>query len=760
MPWLGLDGVVRTMAVINIVAGVIFAAVGAGSRETHASEEVVRQIQRFGAYAAIALFAGFSMMTLQTVFNRIGALSLGGSHFTFSMIVAVFVLCISVGSFLVSTMKRIPVGLIVGLQWLLVALLVGLYFVLPDATYWSHVVRSLFRDEAAGFLPFHVAIFLSIFLVLCIPIGISGALLPLLFHHLRDQMGELGRVAGRIYAWNTLGSLLGALLGGYALLFFFDLDQVYVIALAGLVAVAIGVHSLVGRLPAVAGIALALVSVALLSQAPRWDSNRLAAGAFRTRIPTAETHAGADTFYRARRLNHVFHTDDPISSVTVVESEQAGRHAIITNGKSDGSLGPDYPTMALAALLPSLFSDDLSRSFVIGWGTGVTIGELAALRDAEEVVVAEISPGVIEAAPIFDYGNLAASKNRKVEIIRSDAYRALLRSGGQFGVIASEPSNPWVAGVEMLFSREFLEAARSRLTPGGVYAQWFHLYETDADTVEMVFRTYNDVFDHVSVWYTYGPDIILIGHNSDEHALDVERLRERAARPDFRAGLGRARIKSFPVLLGHQLIPLDALASAGLEGPIHTLRHPRLSDLAARAFFEGGFAEPPHLPRLESARVAVRNSLVRRYREMNEAELVEVATHTCNMARTRECATWLAYLIHRFPDAAQTADLRARLQEPVEQSLELERGGLQDLVGFFEGKPVERGGALAAAKKTTELYERFFLPSAPFPRQALAAAWRSCASTPTTTADCHEEQTKVEARLGQLTGDLGLDAGS
>ena len=71
------------------------------------------------------------------------------------------------------------------------------------------------------------------------------------------------------------------------------------------------------------------------------------------------------------------------------------------------------------------------------------------------------------AAPLFDDGNLAASKSPKVKARRGDAYRTLLQTTGQYDVIVSEPSNPWVTGVEMLFSREFLEAARDRLAPGG-----------------------------------------------------------------------------------------------------------------------------------------------------------------------------------------------------------------------------------------------------------------------------------------------------
>ena len=67
--------------------------------------------------------------------------------------------------------------------------------------------------------------------------------------------------------------------------------------------------------------------------------------------------------------------------------------------------------MALSALLPALMAKQIDRAFVIGWGTGVTAGELAALDGTRQVRVAEISPGVIAAAPLFDIGNLEASKN-------------------------------------------------------------------------------------------------------------------------------------------------------------------------------------------------------------------------------------------------------------------------------------------------------------------------------------------------------------
>ena len=130
----------------------------------------------------------------------------------------------------------------------------------------------------------------------------------------------------------------------------------------------------------------------------------------------------------------------------------------------------------------------------------MSVGELVALDSIREVVVAEISRGVMEAAPLFEELNRGALSSPKTKVIRSDAYRALLRSEGEYDIIVSEPSNPWVTGVENVFALEFLEAAKLRLRPGGVYAQWFHNYETNRESIELVLNTYRQVFERVSIW--------------------------------------------------------------------------------------------------------------------------------------------------------------------------------------------------------------------------------------------------------------------
>jgi spermidine synthase len=714
-------------------------------------------------YAGSALLIGFAAMTLQTVLIRVGGLSLGASQFTFAMVVAVFVLCIAVGSFAVSALPRIGSRLLVGAQWALVALLALLYPALQNAPWAAHVVRTWFRDSDAAFHPYHLAIFAGSLAVLALPVGLSGAMLPLIFHHLRRTTGDLGAAAGRLYAWNTVGSLLGALLGGYVLLFWLDLDQVYRVALAAAMTSAVLLSARAYRLPLVATgflvLVPALVGIAML---PRWDPARLSSGAFRLREPQPKTYAGANAFFsavlEARRV--IFHEDDPNSTVTVWEANVGGGnvdHLIATNGKPDGSIRVDYPTMALAALVPALFAEQAEQAFVIGFGTGVSAGELAALPSIERVVVAEISPGVIRAGEFFEANNQGPLASPKVEIVVSDAYRALLRSDDRYDVIVSEPSNPWVAGVEMLFSREFLQAARDRLRPGGVYCQWFHLYENDDAVVELVLRTYASVFDHVAVWFSLGPDLLLLGFDDAHHATDLARLRARSAEPHLAAGLQRAGIGSFPALLAHEVLPLDVVNAAGFEGDVQTLMHPVLSHRAGRAFFRGRMAGLPSTARPEPAAVGTANSLLRKLRQgeggvLSDEQHDQIAGAACNNAPTI-CATFLARWQREHPVSPAREALLDRLRQHPGFSPHVTPVRLNKLAALFAADSVADVPATPEeASRFTNLFVEYYHHAAPFSREALARVWGRCADPGAGVgrSACARGLAAAEARVGPL----------
>jgi spermidine synthase len=760
IPWLGLDGVMWSMACVNLVSAAIFAQLDRRAPEIApeaAAATAGAPVTRFPAWAGVALLAGFAMMALQTTLNRLGALALGSSQFTFAMVVAVFVLAIALGSLAVSALPRIPRGVVLASQWGLVGLLFGLYGPLGDAAYWAHTVRALFREIDPAFYAYHAMLLGLLLAILLVPIGLSGALLPLLFHQLRREVRDLGAVAGRLYAWNTLGSLLGALLGGYVLLLWLDLHHVYRIALAALAGSA-GLLTFLLLRRASALVAAGLVAPALLASGwlPAWAPERLAAGSFRNRQPLEFSFAGPDAFFAQRRRGSVvFYEDDPTSSVAVLEPEGGPEErGIFVNGKPDGNLKGDYATMALSGLLPALMAERYEHSFVIGWGTGVTTGELAALEASRRVRVAEISRGVLAAAPLFDVGNLAASRSPKVEVRQGDAYRTLLQSEDEYDLIVSEPSNPWVSGVEMLYSLEFLTAARARLAPGGVYAQWFHVYESDPDVVALVLRNYAAVFPRVSVWFALGADLLLLGFDREERALDVDRLARRFEQPDFAAGFARVGIERFAQLLDNELLPLGTLHAAPLPGDHHTLRHPILSHRAARAFFRGELASLPRFLKPPHTSVAAQNSLMRRWVRSGgasaEEALAAATRETCRFDRREECATLFARWQRDHPDSPRLAAAleRARRRQSGKNP-QLRPKALARLATLFGGKlaPLDGQKAMVRANQVAGLYVQNYVHAAPFDRSVLSAAWEACRAPA-----CDERRERLEERVGPLDG--------
>ena len=767
LPGLGLIRSLQVMAVVNLVAGGLFVWMSrrpAPFVPPQADERVVAEAPpdlRF--YSAIGLLAGFAMMTLQTVVIRLSGLSFGASPYTFSMVVAIFVLGIAIGSFIVGALPKVPRGALAINLWIQAALLLGLYLVLDSLPYYVYVLRGLFRSIDPAF-PAYVTGGLALIAALVGPAAVfSGATLPLVFHELRDRFGELGAAAGSLYSWNTVGSLLGAVLGGYALFFVLDLPGVYKTALVALV-VAAGLATWRGfDLSAVRlGVGLVPLLIGLL-MLPAWSIELLSAGLFRERRPPPDAfESPASTIRRQQNQNILYYDDDPVASIKVIQIDgPAGMsRSIYTNGKSDGNTIGDYPTMSLAGLLPVILGvGEPERAFVIGFGTGVTAGELAVLPTMEEVVVAEISPAVANAAPLFDFSNQNASTHPKVRMVRSDAYRALLRSPHRFDVIVSEPSNPWMAGVDMLFTQEFLEAARDRLTDGGVYAQWYHQYETSDEAVALVVRTYTSVFDRVAVWYGKGSDLLLFGIKGSQPLPDLIELQRRMQQPAMQAGLERSGIRNIAQLAAHELLPEAVVRAGELSGPLHHLTHPRLGFEAGRAFFRGREARLPFLgagePRKRGRAAALLPRILAGVGDQRSRDLVyrDYVLALCGENRV-ECIATLGAWERDHPDSElRKQTTRGLFSGPDTKGLDPKTLDHSRLL--FEPRPPDAPQRMGSREldKLNDLFVNVYHHASPFDPRALRALWNRCVDKKP--GDC--ERGRAEAN--RILTTIGVERG-
>ncbi|MGH7337022.1 MAG: fused MFS/spermidine synthase, partial [Myxococcota bacterium] len=200
--WLGLEGTLYAMGAVNVAVGGAFALLGRRRRELvdlDADEAAPVRAGVFAVYGPIALLVGFAMMVLQTVAIRVGGLAFGSSEYTFTMVVAVFVLCIALGSFAVSALPSIGRAVLPAALWVLGLLFTALYFLLETSPYWAHLLRVVFRDASFAFYPYYFLVFIAILAAIGPAVVFSGAVLPLLFHALRREVGSLGSQAGRLY---------------------------------------------------------------------------------------------------------------------------------------------------------------------------------------------------------------------------------------------------------------------------------------------------------------------------------------------------------------------------------------------------------------------------------------------------------------------------------------------------------------------------------------------------------------------------------
>ena len=214
-------------------------------------------------------------------------------------------------------------------------------------------------------------------------------------------------------------------------------------------------------------------------------------------------------------------------------------YSFMVNGKCDGNALGDAGTQMCLGILPASLHPDPKTCFVVGLGTGETAGWLGKIPSIQRVDAAEIEPALDEMARRCTPINGDVFHNPKVHVIYNDAREVLLTNPQTYDIIASEPSNPYRAGIANLFTREFYHAAKGRLNDGGLFIQWLQAYETDQTTVFTVFATLKSVFEHVEIWQSKHDDMLLLCSNQP-FSYTAERLRRRIAEEPYRTALAVA----------------------------------------------------------------------------------------------------------------------------------------------------------------------------------------------------------------------------
>jgi spermidine synthase len=221
---------------------------------------------------------------------------------------------------------------------------------------------------------------------------------------------------------------------------------------------------------------------------------------------------------------------------SVALSVGSGGYAFVVNGKADGSARVDAGTQVMLALIGSILHPNPTHSLVIGLGTGSSAGWLGAVPSMERVDVVELEPIVLEVARQSHSVNQDVLNNPKVHVRIGDAREVLLTTTQRYDLIASEPSNPFRAGIASLFTQEYYRAASDRLTDEGLFLQWLQAYGVDASAVRTVYATMASVFPSVETWQTRGGDIVLVGSKRPP-VYDLARIATRIQEEPYKSAL-------------------------------------------------------------------------------------------------------------------------------------------------------------------------------------------------------------------------------
>lgn len=488
---------------------------------------------------AAATIVGAAFFLMEMVWYRMLGPLLGGTTFTFGLILAVALAGIGVGGALFPLIfrGRSPTLASLGYSCLAEAACVASPLALGDRV--AILAATLRASGGGGFGDLVLGWTAVALLVVLPPAIVAGIQFPLLIALLGGGRRDVGRHVGSAYAWNTAGALAGSLAGGFVLLPLLGAPGCWrsaAIALASLGTFSLAVASR-ERLPlarALCTLALGGVTAAMVrapGPTPAWRHAPVGAG--RVTAESIGSPNAVQAWLNTKRRSIVREIEGIESSVGI---DVENGLAFILIGKSDGHAKYDGGTQIMGGLVGAVLHGSVERALVIGLGTGSTAGWLGDLPTVSRVDVVELEPAILEVARACAPVNRGVLDNPKVRVRIEDAREALLTTRDRYDLVFSEPSNPYRAGVASLFTREFYAAVRDRLEERGVFLQWLQAYEVDERTVRTVYATLSSTFPYVETWQTLESDLLLVA-SAEPFRYDVRELRARIREEPFRAAL-------------------------------------------------------------------------------------------------------------------------------------------------------------------------------------------------------------------------------
>ena len=588
LPTIGLRLTVGSAVICNVLAGCLAFASAPSSSEP-VSEPKVDARWTAGKMPAFLLvtfaLVGATSMAYEISWTRLLSTTLGSSTYAFTIMLATFLSGIALGSWLFErwatrggsvsletfASTQISTGLAAMIFLLLFSRLPVLAWWMVTATHqrFAGLILTQFAVCALAMLPAAVAFGFNFPAVTSLIAG--------------GQKGGSSRSAsvGRACAANTLGAIFGSVACGFWLVPWLGSFRVVAMTAAAnlFLAVILFAREKPRRTIALIVSAALAVIVAVCGGVGLFYDPALANFSVVNHPETYPPHVNAEELARASDL--LYAEDGLNASIAVTRSENS--LVLKTNGKSDASTG-DLLSQLMLGHLGMLFGRAPRKVLIIGFGSGMTVSAVARYSDVQHIDCVEIEPAVIHAAPYLAPLNRGVLADPRLHIILDDARNFLFNTQGQYDLIISEPSNPWIAGVATLFTDEFYREARSRLAPGGILVQWVQGYSIFPQDLKMILGTLAQHFPQVSVWRGSQSDFLLLAQ-AEPGMLSLDRLRQLWSVPSLREDYAALGLSAPEGLVAYHLLDDSDLRKLVSSAPLNSDDLTRLEYRAPLAIF-------------------------------------------------------------------------------------------------------------------------------------------------------------------------------
>jgi spermidine synthase len=459
-------------------------------------------------YVAIAL-SGLTALGAEVVWTRILSLIFGATAYTFSLILAVFLVGLGIGSSAGAAIARNSPNPRAALGWCQLGVCVTLawaaYASSASLPYWP--INPSITSNRPWF-NFQLDLMRGIWVMLPGAI-LWGASFPLALASVARPGQDSARLVGGVYAANTVGAIFGALLTGLVLIKFFG-SQVAQQALIGVAALSgvLMLSSGVSAVPAPVLVVVVAIGAGLFARyVPQVPGILIAYGRY------AATWMNAN----GTPMNEIIYKGEGITASVAVSKTPNGVLNYHNAGKVQASSEPqDMRLQRMLGHITTLVPKSPSRVLVIGCGAGVTAGAVSIDPLVTNQTIAEIEPLVPKVvSTYFAEHNFSVVTNPKVHVQFDDARHYLLTTSEKFDAVTSDPLDPWVKGAATLYTREFFNEVKNHLKPGGVVTLFVQLYESTEAAVKSEVATFLEAFPEGAVFANtsngQGYDLVLFG---------------------------------------------------------------------------------------------------------------------------------------------------------------------------------------------------------------------------------------------------------